>query len=202
MSDKARQQWEKDYESESDYIAVLSPPPPLEKSPRTTRVVGEEQQERLRTYLDDELVKITRKYIHRFNDETTSKYTSFSQLLADLDKVIELIWYSINSTVDSNGKKLSFAYSQYLIRIADDLVDFIEGYASEPSPQETIRILQKLDSMLSELIDNKVLFRTETIRLESIAERTRVEITKAFQSVQGYKHELGKVYEGVLDRTA
>jgi hypothetical protein len=184
----------------SEYTAALSPPPPLRSSPGK-RVVGEAQQEKLRAYLDEDLMRITRKYIHRLDEDNTNKYHNLTELLGDLDRIIELIWYSINSTIGPNGRPTTFGYSQYLIRIADDLADFIEGYSTEPDPQQTIRILQKLDRMLSELIDTRVLNRTEGIRLESICERTRILVTKAFQGVHGYRVELGKVYEGVLDRT-
>lgn len=187
--------------STSEYTSPLSPPPPL-RNASSPRVVGEAQQERLRTYLDEELMRITRKYIHRLSEDATNKYGSFAELIADLDRIVELIWYSIKATIGPNGRALSFGFSQYLIRIADELVDFIEGYASEPCPQETIRILQKLGMMLANLIDTKVLNRTETIRLESIAERTRIEVTKAFQGIHGYRVELVQVYEDVLDRTS
>lgn len=213
------------------YMPALSPAPPLlshnnngtpssilTSSSASRHSLTEPQQRRLLNYLDDELLKIQHGYVLR--QSPGQGYDTLTALLVDLDKVIDVIWYSISasqpseipSTPNSSVSNLStfrlFGQSHYLLSIADSLTEFVAGYPPEPVP--TIRIFQKLDQVFARLLDSqqtagpssnkKGLTQTERIRLESIAERARIVVMELFEDVKGYELEVSKVYELSLDR--
>jgi hypothetical protein len=184
-------------DDDPDFEAALPPPDEVPDWPASRRKLSETQQDRFRDYLDEEIMRITRKYIQRLNNPVQG-YRSFADMLHDINKLVDLLWYSVTSTYSEGGDFQSY----YLLRIADDLVDYIEGYQNEPCPEDTIRILQKLDAMLSQLVDGHGpvrLTRTEAVRLQSIAERTRIVVASI---IKGLELEVAKVYENVLDKTS
>lgn len=161
--------------------------------------LSEAQQQKFKDYLDDQLLSITRRFVKRAAEDGGS-YESLDPLLEDLNKLIDVVWYSISGQDDRD----LFGQPHYLLRIADELVDFIAGFQNDPRPRETIQILKKLDNIFARMIDQDgvpKLRQTEAVRLDSIAERTRIVVTNAFEGIQGYDEEISKVYEEVLDRT-
>ena len=216
------------------YAPTLSPAPPLnpatpihdsESSHSTSSVsrhrLSDRQQERLIIYLDDQLLQIKRQFVQRLTPP--KGYMNLRDLLTDLNKVIDIIWYSITSTQPSqldqqeasdsdftsgSNKITLFGQSHYLLAIADSLVDYLEGFAAVQKfedPEPTIRIFQKLDKIFARLLDepeqkHRGLSRTEKVRLESIAERTRISVITVFEHIEGYELEVVNVYEQVLDR--
>lgn len=213
------------------YAPTLSPAPPLlnhytnsTSSARsgsfsaTKHMLTEPQQRRLLNYLDDELLKIQHGYVLR--QSPGQGYDTLTALLKDLNKVLDVIWYSIsasqpseipstpNNSLSSSHVFRLFGQSHYLLSIADSLTEFITGYPPDPVP--TIRIFQKLDQIFARLLDSqnlagpssnkKGLTQTEKIRLESIAERARIVVMEQFEGVKGYELEVSNIYELSLDR--
>lgn len=161
--------------------------------------LSELQQQKFKDYLDNELLSITRRFVKRAA-EAEGSYKTLGPLLQDLNKLIDVVWYSISGKDDKD----LFGQPYYLLRIADELVDFIAGFQHDPRPRETIQILKKLDNIFARMIDHDgvpKLRQTEAVRLDSIAERTRIVVTKAFEGIHDYDEEASKVYEEVLDRT-
>ncbi|ANB13339.1 TFIIH complex subunit TFB6 [Sugiyamaella lignohabitans] len=190
-------------EEDSDEEPLHSSIPPREiPSWNTTRrPLSEAQQLKFRTYLDEELMRINGKYIHRLN-EPSRGYASLKELIDDLEKVVDLVWYSITTTTNAPDTNSHTSYqTYYLLRIADDFVDYIEGYESDPSPVEMIQFVQKLDAIFTRLLDPQAptrLTRTDAVRLTSIAERTRIQIAKSV--VRGYEMEISQIYSSVLSQ--
>lgn len=186
---------------------------------RQTKQLSETQQERLLQYFEDQLLNIQRRFVSRLNPP--NGYKDIHELLYDVDKLINVIWYSVVSSEPKNSPKIQsiqhdhpiilFGQTHHLLTIADSMTTYIEstspsqqihedpnGYSTEPAPKETIDVLNKLDSIFQLLISRDLLTRTEIIRLESIAERSRVEIVKVFEDVDEYHGEIGKIYEKTL----
>lgn len=159
----------------------------------------EAQQNKFIDYLDDRLLKISRRFVKRASEEDDgTAYQSLIPLLEDLNQLIDVIWYSISGADHSQ----LFGQNYYLLRIADELVDFIGGYYQDPKPKETIEVLKKMDTIFAKMIDEGKMKQTEAVRLESIAERTRIIVAKVLDGLQNYDNEVSKVYDQVLDRTS
>lgn len=192
-------------------------------SNRTRKLLSETQQTKLLQYFEDQLLHIQRRYVSRLSPP--SGYKNFDELIKDINKLVDVIWYSIlssepksihdvpylenlssTSSTSTTVKYQSislFGQTHHLLAIADQLVDYIEGYSKQPAPQSTINIINKLDNIFKAILDqdnNSIFTETEKIRLESIAERTRIAVALAFENVDGYEDDVGKVYENVLDR--
>lgn len=155
------------------------------------------------------------------DDQPVKKgYESLAELFEDIVKVIDVIWYSITSsepskssvaTPDRANTFVLFGQQHALLTVAAALPDYLSSFIStdafnpETDAVAVIRTFQKMDQVFSTLIDAPGgLTRTENVRLESIAEVSRVEVVKAFEAsgIEGYRREVMGVYENVLDRLA
>lgn len=191
--------------------------------------VSESQQSKFINYIDNELLQVQRKFIKNQADE--GEAYPLGNLLGDIRKVLDLIWYLI----DKNSKL--YGQDEYFIRITGDLEDWVAyydfGLGSEPSPQaesELFRLFnffQSLDTRLSFLLDgfssgkaHIKLSSTEKVRLVPIISRLRFEIVSkldlfrlrltnlkttgnsaATPLLNKLDVEIGRLFEGVLDRT-
>lgn len=204
--------------------------------------IAKYQQSKLINYVDEQLLAIQRKFI-KSQADTTEEY-SFIQLINDLSKVFNLVWYSINT------KSGLFGQQDYLIKLMDDLEDYVahyrlfentDDYATvELQLLEYFTFFQEIDLRISFLIDgfpmetaNKIekLNNTQIIRLSPIASRLRILIISKLdplrmklsreelatdsqdqhenQKRRSHRRrlqnviegELGRVFEGILDRT-
>lgn len=221
------------------YDPTLSPLPPLAApDPGNLRkqLLSERQQERLLSYLDEEIMRVRRKYVQRFSDTDTDTatptpepattkqgYENLTDLLADISQVIDVIWYSItsseplpnaptNSTPTTAAPSTTFklfGQQHALLTIAAALPEYLSSFivtsafSPDPDAVSILRMFQKLDQIFARLIDTPGgLTRTERVRLESIAELSRVEVVSAFEKseIDGFRHEIMSVYEQVLDR--
>lgn len=209
------------------FAPTLSPAPPLHHGSWTDsgndsahhkKAISERQQERFVTYLEEHLMQIQRKFVQRITPP--KGYNNLAELLVDLNRIIDIIWYSITSSEpaskDSSHNNVvqkpqetkaikMYGQVQYLLSISDSLIDYIEGYAGDfKEPEATIRTFQKLDKIFDFLLDqpsNRAEFsNTERVRLESIAERSRVAVLNVFEGVEGYNLEVSNIYELVLDK--
>ncbi|CAN6637358.1 hypothetical protein TRVA0_016S01376 [Trichomonascus vanleenenianus] len=198
---------EEDEGDDLDYEPVMSPAPRVPSTPHPTLPLSERQQEKFRQYLDDKLLEVSRKYFRRLTQdaEPGSYYPHIGPLIADLDKLVDVVWYSITSLA---ANQELYGQTYYLLRIADEFATYLQGFLAEDDREsipgrEIIRFLQKLDGEFVNLLDDSSdlpkLTQTEAVRLVSIAERTRVTVMNA---VSGYEFEVSQVYEGVLDKTS
>lgn len=103
-----------------------------------------------------------------------------------------------------------FGQTSYILKIADDMMDYIEKFKIVPDDSDTISKVFKLffifDKIFSKLIrgDNAnhvKLCGTDKVRFTGIAERARVKLPLYFESlgIHGYHFELSKIYEESLD---
>lgn len=172
------------------------------------------QQTKLLQYFENQTMHIQRRFISRLSPP--DGYNNMKELLSDLSKLINVIWYSVISSEPSepsepsDGELISavetthpivlFGQSHHLLTLANNLIEYIEGYSSEPAPSETFGVLKQLNDIFYQLITQEnLLTRTEVIRFESIAERTRISVAQAFENIQGFNDEIGNVYEKALD---
>ncbi|KAJ8100975.1 hypothetical protein POJ06DRAFT_85479 [Lipomyces tetrasporus] len=165
----------------------------------SSRLLSSAQQSKLINYLDEQLLHISRKFVRKFSDTgpPDSVYYTIEPLLDDLSKLVDLIWYSVSST------STPFIQSQYLLRIADDLNDSLPSLPIN-SPEKVFLFLRKLDKIFHKLIvgdvpSHKRMNNTEKMRLESIVERTRVDIVAVMVPFRGHELDITRVYEAVLE---
>lgn len=117
---------------------------------------------------------------------------------------------------DTNNKPLrsksifDFGQTSYVIKIADDVMDYIEKFEIEVEDNDTISKLFKiffiLDKIFAKLItgnnNNSIkLNRTDIVRFVGIAERSRVRLPLFFEhlNIHGFHYELSKIYETSLE---
>lgn len=200
------------------------------------------QQSKLINYVDEQLLAIQRKFIK--NQAETTELYSFFQLINELSKVFDLVWYSINN------RSGLFGQQDYLIKLMDDMEDYVAHYrlfedtddfgTLELQLLDYFTFFQVLDLHISFLIDGfsmeasntvEKLNNTQIVRLSPIASRLRILIISKLdplrmklsreelasdsqgkiESEKRKNHrrrlqnviegELGKVFEGILDRT-
>ncbi|CUM45043.1 uncharacterized protein AC631_01363 [Debaryomyces fabryi] len=200
------------------------------------------QQSKLINYVDEQLLAIQRKFIK--NQADTTELYSFFQLINELSKVFDLVWYSINN------RSGLFGQQDYLIKLMDDMEDYVAHYrlfedtddfgTLELQLLDYFTFFQVLDLHISFLIDGfsmeasntvEKLNNTQIVRLSPIASRLRILIISKLdplrmklsreelasdsqgkiESEKRKNHrrrlqnviegELGKVFEGILDRT-
>mmetsp|Transcript_9339 Transcript_9339/g.11636 ORF Transcript_9339/g.11636 Transcript_9339/m.11636 type:complete len:306 (+) Transcript_9339:57-974(+) len=199
------------------------------------------QQSKLINYVDEQLLAIQRKFIK--NQADTNELYSFFQLINELSKVFDLVWYSINT------RSGLFGQQDYLIKLMDDMEDYVAHYrlfedtddfgTLELQLLDYFTFFQVMDLRISFLIDgfsmesNRVekLNNTQIVRLSPVASRLRILIISKLdplrmklsndelasdshgkiESEKRKTHrrrlqnviegELGKVFEGILDRT-
>ncbi|CAI4036629.1 hypothetical protein SMKI_15G4800 [Saccharomyces mikatae IFO 1815] len=204
------------------------------------------QQSKFISYVDDQLLQIQRKFVQSRGLNIKNGYASLTPLLKDIKSLIDFIWYSIahipnsdyllrsEKNINCNRSRSSnntceyssyFGQGSYLIKIADDLIDYVEKFTFKEMEDSEIndtlsklfKLLFILDRIFVILIDNsngkeasetvsvnkKItgLNGTDIVRLKGIAERTRVRLPIFLESqgIHGYHYELSKIYEGFLD---
>ncbi|CAL9736982.1 hypothetical protein MOSE0_L00892 [Monosporozyma servazzii] len=106
-----------------------------------------------------------------------------------------------------------FGQASYLIKIADDVMDYIEKFEIDPVDTSTISKIFKLffilDKVFAKLISGKnnnliKLNKTDMVRFVGIAERSRARLPLFFEhlKIHGFHFELSKIYETSLDLCA
>lgn len=190
-------------------------------------VIAEWQQSKFINYLDGELLQVQRRFIK--NQAETEEIYLLNQLLQDVAKILDLIWYLINTNNKLYGQE------EYFIKIAGDLEDWVAYYridvcgkmhVTEAHLLRFFSFFQTFDTRLSFLIDGYTvglapvkMSSTELIRLTPIISRLRLEIVSKFDlSRAQLTHmkelgsgdanallnkldvEIGRLFEGVLER--
>ncbi|EDO16992.1 hypothetical protein Kpol_1065p5 [Vanderwaltozyma polyspora DSM 70294] len=206
---------------------------------RHARRLSLPQQSKFISYCDDQLMHIQRRFIQsRGLNYNNVGYTDLVPLLKDLKALIDFIWYSIDGVPNTDyllkqdlyefekefdvlnselpeDKSTSFGQVFYLLRIADDLIDYSEKFditllsleAQYDTLSKLFKLLFILDKIFARLINGTVpgkikISGTDSVRLCGIAERTRMRLPIFFekQNIQGYHYELSKVYLESLER--
>ncbi|CCH44071.1 hypothetical protein BN7_3630 [Wickerhamomyces ciferrii] len=202
-----------------DFQPVIVPSPlnANEQSNDTTpkRRLSLSQQSKFINYVDERLLAIQRRFVQALGLSELG-YKSINELIADLKQLISFIWFSIDNDSNTHLTKdqfkelpsTNFGQTDYLIRIAGDLLEYIDKLAfEEDSGVKILKLIDEVDQKISRLIDGRIpggkgLTGTDIVRIQGIAERARLAIIEAFEKkkIEGYRYELTKVYERVLDR--
>lgn len=163
------------------------------------------QQSKFINYIDEGLLAIQRRFI-KSHIEGEAAYPMM-ELLKDLSKTLDLIWYSINL------KSKLFGQQHYFIKIMGDLEDYISklnigqllsapnfelSNEDEADLMELFFMLQNLDVRLSFLFDGFIqesgnsmqkLSGTEAVRLGPIVSRLRVIVV---DKLEGFRSKLAQ----------
>ena len=203
------------------------------------RKLSMSQQSKFITYVDSRLMEIQRKFVQSRGLSPEKGYASLTELLHDIKSLLDFIWYSIDNMphtdyllhidnydtleMDNEDRKPiisnehNFGQTSFIIKIADDLMDYIEKFDIYDDPLEDddpdadtvvkiFKIFYILDRIFRSLIsgqneNNVILNSTDRIRFMAIAERTRMKLPQIFEKnkIHGYHFELSKIYELSLD---
>ncbi|SMN20721.1 similar to Saccharomyces cerevisiae YOR352W Putative protein of unknown function [Maudiozyma saulgeensis] len=212
------------------------------------RKLSMSQQSKFITYVDARLMEIQRKFVQSRGLNSEKGYLSLTTLLHDIKSLLDFIWYSIDNMphtdyllqlekfddfenlLEGDNTKLSnekipnqshnFGQASFIIKIADDLMDYIEKFEITDDPLDDddpdaatipkiFKLFRILDRIFRSLIagqnENKVILNsTDRIRFMAIAERTRMRLPQYFEknNIHGYHFELSKIYEQSLDYCA
>lgn len=210
------------YDKREDFEPTIIPSPAMQGSGDGVwtrhRRLSNAQQSKFINYLDDRFLQIRRRFVQSHGLNEGHGYQTLGELLEDLKQLVDFVWLSIEPqnapilTLDSY-KELSpplFGQVDYLITIANDLLDYLERLETNDSETgvQLLKLVDSLDSKFARLLDGtipggKTMSVTESVRLTAIAERSRVAVANMFekQQIEGFHYELSKIYERTLDRT-
>jgi hypothetical protein len=139
---------------------------------------GSKKETALINYLDDKLLRISRRYGKKFsnseNDNDDSKgYESFDEVVEDLDPVFSIIWVSGTPTLQV----------PYLLTLAGLFCSYMPAF---PFSTSMFRLVKRLDEGFAYLLrssqdqfasSNRSIYQvstTDKVRIKSLAEETRV----------------------------
>ncbi|CCF57503.1 hypothetical protein KAFR_0C05120 [Kazachstania africana CBS 2517] len=225
------------FSSNTNLSSLAHTLPDLDRSTRL-RQLSMSQQSKFISYVDQQLLAIQRKFVQSRGLNDKLGYVTLSELLKDVKALLDFIWYSIDGLVSTEHllqfskeelnskissweqevlqkdqqtvKSSDFGQTYYIMRIADDLMDYVEKFEIAPSDRETISKLFKLFFILDRIFkllivglnaNNIKLNQTDVIRFIGIAERSRMKLPLFFEhcNIHGYHFELSKIYEESLD---
>ncbi|KAB5539310.1 meiotic recombination protein DMC1 [Coniochaeta sp. 2T2.1] len=185
---------------------VRMPPSPAPSSTSTTRsiaslphprgrplVPGSAKEDKVRRYVEGQLLYISRRYIKKFAienpDDTVHGYKSMAELCKDVEGLINILWLSATPSLQI----------PYLLNIAGEFDEWLTHFP--PSPNATFSLLRKLDHCFASLLLGKDIdtreslpgfevasqggmTATDKVRCRSIVEQTRVEIVNVMSNAQ------------------
>lgn len=216
----------------SSGTVIANPRPSLGRPVSTQRRLSLSQQSKFISHCDERLLGIQRKYVQSRGLNTQNGYSGLEPLLQDLKSLVDFIWYSIEGTPNTDyllnedpsdaekdqmtmeSNSTYFGQSAYLIRIADDLLDYVDKFDLESLPTEKqtstlsklFKLLFILDRIFTRLLEgltpgSRRMSGTEAVRFTAIAERTRAMMPRYLeqQGIHGYHYEVSKVYEQALE---
>lgn len=192
------------------------------------------QQSKFVSYCDDRLMEIQRKFVQSRGLAEENGYRELSPLLQDLKSLLDFIWYSIEGIPNTelllkqnlddmlarqfaNTKSTNFGQTYYLIRVADDFLDYLTKFdlthlkveEQQKTVAKVFKFLMILDKVFAKCLEglipgNLKMNGTEMVRISGIAERTRMVLPQYLeqQKIHGYHYEVSKVYEETLERCA
>ncbi|KAK6345005.1 hypothetical protein TWF718_006947 [Orbilia javanica] len=174
----------------SNYSSTASRSSNVLPSQRSTPLKpGSKRESALRNYLDDALLQISRKFTKKFPTEEEKSevakaksemsvtggkepilgYSDVEPLIEDLEKLIELLWFSRTVSLQI----------PYLLQIAGSLLDYIPPFPPRPTP--TFRLFNKLDLAFHTLLSEYRMSITEKVRLSSIVKVSRAMVVRLME---------------------
>lgn len=150
------------------------------------------QQSKFVNYIDEELLKLQRKFVKTQSGEIRFELT---ELIVELKQILKLIWRSISVSSHNN--------IEYFIKILNDLEDYFEFYPKFDSESGIFQCVQYIDVRIALLHDEKLLQPTQFVRILSIVSRLRmILISKIYRNDDvAIEIEISKIFEGILDRS-
>lgn len=150
------------------------------------------QQSKFVNYIDEELLKLQRKFVKTQSGEIRF---NLNQLINELDQNLKLIWRSISIASHNN--------IEYFIKILNDMEDYFEFYPQFTSDSGIFKTIQFIDVRIALLHDKKLLQPTQFVRILSIISRLRMMvISKIYRNDDvTIEIEISKIFEGILDRS-
>lgn len=144
---------------------------------------------------------------------------STHDLLVDLDKLIDILWYSFSSQQPAAmvtpspppDKNKESTYNTdihdqtyfYILSIANILADFVEGLQPKKSPEiaSAIKMFHKLDNILIRLLNepfNLILSEPEQLdNLINVVQRSRLAVRKTLDGVPDHGFDINSIYHQV-----
>lgn len=193
------------------YTSMSNPTSPMTSLQKQNGPNDDRQSERLLGFSNDQFRQIKSRFTQRYSPPRG--YMSLHELLIDLNKVIDILWYSFTSSQPSMSMsshspspnemspKLN-GQTHCLLDIADNLVEFVEGFAlNSIDPHALFKIFHKLDKILARLLyepSNLLLGAPEDLRLLKITQRSKLSVMKVLSITPCRDLKLTSIYEHVL----
>lgn len=136
---------------------------------------GSQKETSLINFIDGRILDITRRYAKSFAADQSDRgirsgYTSFDQVIADIDAVLDVVWISATPSIQV----------PYLLALAGHFRGYMHSF---PFVTTSFALARKFDLAFSRLLsasaDNPamahVITPTEKVRIRSLAQETRYE---------------------------
>ena len=146
---------------------------------------GSQKEIALINYLDNHILKITRRYAKKFSNEDISNddtpgYTTYDQFVADADPLVDVVWISGTSTLQI----------PYLLSLAGLTCSYLQAF---PFSISVFPLIGKIDQGFATLLQPAQngntpatlphqVSMTEKVRIKSLIEETRVAAVNAASS--------------------
>lgn len=153
---------------------------------------GSKKETALINYLDDRILRISRRYGKKFsnseNEDDSKGYETFDEVVEDLDPVFDIIWISGTPTLQV----------PYLLTLAGLFCSYMAAF---PFSISIFRLVKRLDEAFTHLLKpsqaqsehtGAIVYQvstTDKVRIKSLAEETRV-IAVEVSSESGNPSEL------------
>ncbi|KIW99788.1 uncharacterized protein Z518_10716 [Rhinocladiella mackenziei CBS 650.93] len=146
--------------------------------PRSHRLrPGSQKEIALINYLDDRILRITRRYAKKFSNEVLDNddspgYTTYDEFVSDADPLVDVVWISGTPTIQI----------PYLLSLAGLTCSYLQAF---PFSVSLFYITSKIDQGFSSLLHSSEennataashhhVSMTEKVRIKSLIEETRV----------------------------
>lgn len=146
---------------------------------------GSQKETSLINFIDARILNITRRYAKSFAADQSDQgiqtgYTSFSQAIADIDAVLDVVWISATPSIQI----------PYLLALAGHFRGYMHSF---PFVTISFPLARKFDLAFSTLLSalandpavSHVINTTEKVRIRSLAQETRFEMVDV-ASKSGY----------------
>ncbi|KIW94255.1 uncharacterized protein Z519_05571 [Cladophialophora bantiana CBS 173.52] len=152
-------------------------------TPRLHRLQpGSQKEIALINYLDDRILKITRRYAKKFSHEGPEKddtpgYTTYDQFVVDVDPLVDVVWISGTPTIQI----------PYLLSLAGLACSYLQAF---PFSTSVFALTSKIDQGFATLLQPPEngpssvaipyhVSMTDKVRIKSLIEETRVAAVNA-----------------------
>ncbi|KIY01911.1 uncharacterized protein Z520_02049 [Fonsecaea multimorphosa CBS 102226] len=163
-------------------------------TPRSHRLQpGSQKEIALINYLDDRILKITRRYAKKFSHEgglekdDTPGYTTYDEFVADVDPLVDVVWISGTPTIQI----------PYLLSLAGLACSYLQAFRFSTS---VFSLTSKIDQGFATLLQptengatmSYNVSMTEKVRIKSLIEETRV---AAVNAASGSGHDARIIHD-------